>query len=130
LNTQGELLAQQEYSYPTGEILWQLPGGSIMAGESVEEAANRELSEESGYKAGTTRIIGYYYTSNRRSDQKQYVVVCSDLEPRQLDADPEEFIQNSWMSEDHLQSLIRQGEIHNINLLAALRLWSACGEDL
>lgn len=31
---------------------WELPGGTIEPGESAEEAASRELQEESGHAAG------------------------------------------------------------------------------
>lgn len=123
LNAKDEILLQREYSYPPDEVMWQLPGGKIEHGEDITIAANRELSEESGYVARETRILGYYYTNNRRSNQKQYVVLCTDLIAHKEKEDGEEFIVSSWASAAELKQKIRSGEIHNMNLLAAVNLW-------
>lgn len=123
VNEELQILLQQEYSYPPDEILWQLPGGSIVNQEAPEEAALRELSEESGYTADYAQILGFFYTNNRRSDEKQFVVVCKNLRPQKLDADPEEFIRSRWYSVTDVLKMIQNGTIHNMNLLAALQLW-------
>ena len=123
INERGEILLQREYSYPPNEVMWQLPGGGIEAGETPLEAAVRELSEESGFIAKTCRSIGFFYTDNRRSNQKQYIFVCTDLSLKKLPEDDGEFIESSWFTEDALDKLIASGEVTNINMLAALSLW-------
>jgi ADP-ribose pyrophosphatase len=125
LNDAGEILLQREYSYPPNEILWQLPGGSMTEGEDPVEAARRELSEESGLTARKCKILGHYYTNNRRSDERQYVVLCIDLASRLSKADPEEFIESQWVPVDKLDDMMASGEFENAYLLAALNLWRA-----
>jgi len=41
-----------------GRMLWSLPKGHIEAGESPEEAALREVREETGIKSSITRSLG------------------------------------------------------------------------
>jgi ADP-ribose pyrophosphatase YjhB (NUDIX family) len=48
---------------------WYLPGGGIKSGETLVEAANRELYEESGARVINIKLIGLYTDfSEGRSD--------------------------------------------------------------
>lgn len=123
INQKNEILLQREYSYPPDEIMWQLPGGGMESGESIEAAALRELREESNITAALTEVIGFFYANNRRSDQKQYVVVCKDLKDEPGTADQEEFIESKWLGLEEINKLVSTGEIVNMNLLAALHLF-------
>lgn len=38
---------------------WDIPGGHVEAGESAEEAARRELYEETGARVGALQLLGY-----------------------------------------------------------------------
>lgn len=46
----GELLLIREFRYPLNSWCVSLPAGLVDAGESLEEAVARELSEETGYR--------------------------------------------------------------------------------
>jgi ADP-ribose pyrophosphatase YjhB (NUDIX family) len=50
------LLVRQRY----GERYWSLPGGSMEPGESVDQAAVREVKEETGLDVRLTRLVGVY----------------------------------------------------------------------
>lgn len=123
VNNKQEVLLQREYSYPPDTVMWQPPGGVINEGEEIFDAANRELSEESGYVAKNCSLLGFYYVNNRRSDERQYVVLCTDLNNKKSKADAEEFIESYWINPSKLRKMIADGGIENINLLAALNLW-------
>ena len=46
----GSVLLEREFRYPLNSWCVSLPAGLIDAGESLEEAVARELSEETGYR--------------------------------------------------------------------------------
>lgn len=123
VNEQNKVLVQLEYSHPPGVVLWQLPGGSMHEGELPEEAANRELAEESGYSADKQTILGYYYTNNRYTARKQHIVLCERLMRKQMPKDKDEFIDSHWKSLDEVLAMIKSGDVNNVNMLAALMLW-------
>jgi len=125
INDKNEILVQREYSYPPDEIMYQLPGGKMNLDEDIIVAANRELSEESGYVASNSVILGSYYVNNRRSDAKQHVVLCKDLIVQKSQEDQEEFIESEWLPYSSVKDLIKKGEIVNINMLATLQLFDA-----
>jgi len=50
------LLVRQAY----GAQYWSLPGGKMEPGESIEEAAIREVMEETGLEVRITRVVGLY----------------------------------------------------------------------
>lgn len=44
---------------------WALPGGACEIGESVQEALNREVKEETGLEVKTIRLIGVFSDPHR-----------------------------------------------------------------
>lgn len=125
VNANGQILLQKEYSYPPNKTLWQLPGGAVELDEDTIDAARRELAEESGFTADDCSIIGSYYLNNRRTDRKQFVVVCSNLRRKTLPPDDEEFIESIWVDFTKVKHMVATGEIDNVTLLAALQLYDS-----
>lgn len=121
----GDILIQQEYSYPPNLVMYQFPGGAIESGEKPEEAAVRELKEESGY-TGTPAYLGFYFPRNRMSSSKMHVVLVTDIAPSKKEGgDAEEFISSEWVSIAKLRTMIAAGEVVNFSILAGLSLYDA-----
>lgn len=123
INPKKQILLQREFSYPTSQVMWQLPGGTMLPNEDIETAAQRELSEESNYMVKDIENIGYFYVNNRRSDRKQHVLVGRQPYVHSSVKDDDEFIESYWISIPNVKKMIKSREINNINLLAALNMW-------
>ncbi len=58
-----EILLVKQYRRPYDEVTYEIPAGKLNIGESPEENARRELSEETGYEADVLIDFGKVYPS-------------------------------------------------------------------
>jgi len=84
-----------------GDQLWTFPKGHIERGEKAEEAALREVEEETGYRCEIVRPferVQYYF---RRDDQlTKKTVTWFLMRPLEKTGvhDPEEILEAEWVS--------------------------------
>jgi ADP-ribose pyrophosphatase len=93
LTVHEEVLLVRQYRHITREFCWEIPGGGIHPGESPEEAAQRELREEAGYRAGRLRRLGGFWPNNAYLDEVIHVYLAEDLVSDPLPADQDEHLE-------------------------------------
>jgi ADP-ribose pyrophosphatase len=82
-----------QYRHLLREISWELPGGGATAGEDPLVAAQRELREEGGYRAGQLTFLTRFWPSTAYLDEVAYCYVARGLTADPLPADDDEFIE-------------------------------------
>jgi ADP-ribose pyrophosphatase YjhB (NUDIX family) len=106
-NTQGELLLIER----TDNGLWALPGGAQDIGESVVQAARREVYEETGVDVEITGLSGIYSDPGHviaydDGEVRQEFSLCFHAKPvRGEPRSSSESSQARWVSPDSLQDL-------------------------
>jgi ADP-ribose pyrophosphatase len=63
-NTQHDVLFIHSYRYVTDSLEWEIPAGAVEPGESITDAARREVREETGYDLLDCQPIYTYYPMN------------------------------------------------------------------
>lgn len=90
----GRLVLERIYRHPYRSCLWEFPAGGIEPGEDPCTAGGRELTEETGYVAAHTRLLGSCRVMPGLMRMSVHVVHATGLAlTDQLDRDPLELIE-------------------------------------
>ncbi len=66
LRPDGLVVAIEEYKHGPGRVVLKVPAGIIDPGEDAQEAARRELLEETGYEADSLRLLAITHDDGNR----------------------------------------------------------------
>ena len=115
------VLLIRQYRYVAGRTTWEMPTGGIRAGESLEEAAQRELAEEIGYRAGRLTSISTYHTSKSVLDETAHLFLGEGMERLALPPDETEFIEVRTFPFAEVLRMVLAGEIlDSMTIIAVL----------
>ena len=82
----------KQYREAANRVNLELPAGMIDDGELPEEAARRELEEETGLIANKITLLKEVFTSSGYSSEKIYLFLAEDLEEGRIHLDDTEEI--------------------------------------
>jgi len=128
--SESEIVLIRQYRYPIDGELWELPagtlggraeGGRVIATESPERCAARELLEETGYQAAEWTKVAAYYAMPGASDEVVHVFFARGLRKGAPALDDGEVIREArafGMAE--LEGMIARGDVRDAKSLVGL----------
>lgn len=118
------VLMIQQYRYVAGRTTWEMPTGGVRDGESLEEAAQRELQEEAGHRAGRLTKLVAYHTSKSILDETAHLFLAEELQPvHGQPADETEFIEPQVFPFTRLLRMVMDGDIlDGMTIIAVLHV--------
>ncbi len=119
---QGRVWLVRQYRHPARKTLWELPAGTLEAGELPEDGAGREIREEIGQAAGRLQKIGEFYLAPGYSTELMHVYLATELRADALPGDEDEFLDAEAFSLAEVFAMARDGKIQDAKSLAALFL--------
>ncbi len=120
-----DVLLVRQYRLPATQILLEVPAGGVDEGESPEEAAQRELSEECGRRARRLERLGGFYVSPGFCTEFVHLFLARELEAANANPDPDEEIEVVRLSLAEALRLITAGEIRDGKSIIGLMRTSA-----
>lgn len=126
IDAQGQLLLQREFRPPLDAVVWQVPGGLMDLDEPPLRSAQRELREESGYRAGRWQRLGTVYDNPGLGNACSTLFAAFDPHHAgEATPDDHEVVESHWVTPTWLRQAVRQGEIVDRVVLSGLAfLWN------
>lgn len=125
----------RQYRFGTAEVTLEIPGGLIDPGDSPEEAALRELKEETGFRPSgqsAVRLLGKVAPNPAFMDNQLFIYLVQDVVPGPAELEASEDISVELVPLKDIPTLVRSGEIDHALVLNAFfwLIWENGGADL
>jgi ADP-ribose pyrophosphatase len=131
LDRDGRVLLVRQYRHCVARLLWEPPAGLLdVAAELPLVAAQRELYEEAGYRAGRWNVLVDAFTSPGISDESMRIYLAREpaavpASQRHIGENEEADMPVRWVGLDDAVGQVLAGRLHNptavMGMLAATR---------
>ena len=114
----------RQYRATVDRVLWEIPAGTIDAGDDDPLAtAQRELEEEVGLRAARWGVVARVYVSPGWTDQVMHIFVARDLTEvgRRPEGPEENAAEIVWLSREEVVDLLEGAELNDATLTIGLR---------
>ncbi|MDE6551069.1 MAG: NUDIX hydrolase [Clostridia bacterium] len=115
----------EQYRYPYGERVLEIPAGKREVGEDPKLCAIRELGEECGLKAEQVDELGILYPTVGYSNEKIYIYLGRGLSKTDAHLDDGEFLAVRKFPFDKAYAMAMDGTIKDAKTVVALLKYAA-----
>lgn len=112
----------KQYRHALADYIWEIPAGTIDAGEDPLDCARRELLEETGFRAKEFTPIGEIFPAPGYSDERLQLFIACNLTPDIQRLEPDEVLHVSRTPLADALAMIDSGDIRDAKTIAALLL--------
>ena len=116
----GKLLLEQQFRYALKREFIEIPAGKIDPGEDPLTTAQRELQEETGYRAANWRHLGTGHACIGYADEKIEYFLATDLTAGEHHLDEGEYIELLEMTPDETFANVLNGNITDSKSITGL----------
>jgi ADP-ribose pyrophosphatase len=119
----GRVCLIRNWRIAVNETLIELPAGTLEPPEPPEKTAERELIEETGYRAKSIQFLHAFYLSPGILDEKMHLYLATGLTAGETAREEGEEIENWLVPLDEAVQMVFRGEIKDAKSIVGL-LWA------
>ncbi|HVG04536.1 MAG TPA: NUDIX hydrolase [Burkholderiaceae bacterium] len=113
----GQVVLERQFRYPLKRSVIEFPAGKIDAGEPPFECAQRELLEETGYRAARWSYLGGLHNAISYSDEKIEMFLAEDLTHEGATLDAGETLEVFTAPSQQLLQWVRDGNVTDVKTM-------------
>ena len=119
-----EVLLIRQYRHAVGKVLLEIPAGGLNPNEPPEQAAFRELEEETGFRAGKMIERARFWTTPGFTTEFMILYEAANLMKTAINPDDDEVIEVDVVHRDEALRMIDDGRIQDAkSILGLLRVF-------
>jgi len=120
LTDDGQVRLVRQYRSGISDFSLEIPAGTLEPGEPTDEAAPRELAEETGDRAESWRPLTSVYTTPGICDEVIHIYLATGLTGGQNHLDPDEFIDVVTLPLAQAVEMVHTGDIRDAKTIIGL----------
>ena len=125
----GRVCLIRNYRVAVGKWLLELPAGTREPNEPALITAERELTEETGYRAGNIKPLCEFYMSPGILHERMHAFVATDLVEGETAREPGEMIDNELLTWQQIDEQLKQQGFEDAKTIATLLFYLRYGVD-
>lgn len=118
------VVIERQYRHAAGRYLWELPAGKLDPGEEPLTGAQRELEEETGYRAKKWKLMLDYWASPGFLGESMKLFLAEGLIAGEAHPEEDEKIEFRLVKLSDLLKKIAKGEIQDGKTLVGAMLYA------
>jgi len=120
LTERGSVILIRQYRHSVGGYIWEIPAGTLKQGEDPLVCAGRELTEETGFSAGSLVKVGEITPVPGYSDERIHLFLAEGLAPATQNLDSDEVLDVHEVPMNRVWDMIDRGDIQDAKSICGL----------
>lgn len=116
----GRIILVRQYRHAARQYLWELVAGRMERGENVKKGAQRELLEETGYRAKKLSVFLDFFPTPGFLEEQMFLLLAEGLTAGVAEPEDDEKIIVAAYTRKQLEQMIRTRKLRDAKSIAGL----------